>query len=162
MILPDIRPLTLDDYEQWRGLYQGYADFYHIALTKDGVQTTWSWLIDDGHVCTGLVAEQQGQLVGFAHFRGMPSPLRGQMIGFLDDLFVVPDHRSGGAAAALARSLPACQAEGAHGWRGRWRAAGSAAAVRGMGCAACALRAPQPIRLERNRGQAPASPSRGL
>jgi len=53
-------------------------------------------------------------LVGFAHFRGMPSPLRGQMIGFLDDLFVVPDHRSGGAAAAL---ILAVQAEAkAQGW----------------------------------------------
>ena len=114
MTSPYIRPLTSDDYDQWRGLYQGYADFYHVALTKDGVQTTWSWLTDDGHVCTGLVAEQQGQLVGFAHFRGMPSPLRGQMIGFLDDLFVVPDHRSGGAAAAL---IKAVQAEAkARGW----------------------------------------------
>ena len=102
-----IRPLTPDDYDQWRGLYQGYADFYHVNLTKDGVQTTWSWLIDDGHVCTGFVAEQQGQLVGFAHFRGMPSPLLGQMIGFLDDLFVVPEHRSGGAAAALIKALQA-------------------------------------------------------
>ena len=99
MTSPNIRPRTPDDYDQWRDLYQGYADFYHVALTKDGVQTTWSWLIDYGHVCTGLVAEQQSQLVGFAHFRGMPSPLRGQMIGFLDDLFVVPDHPGGAAAA---------------------------------------------------------------
>ena len=60
------------------------------------------------------MAEQQGQLVGFVHFRGMPSPLRGQMIGFLDDLFVVPAHRSGGVAAAL---IKAVQAEAkAQGW----------------------------------------------
>ena len=31
-----IRPLTPDDYDQWRGLYQGYAGFYHVALTKKG------------------------------------------------------------------------------------------------------------------------------
>ena len=101
MTSPYIRPLTLDDYDQWRGLFQGYADFYQASLTDDGVQATWSWLIDAEHVCTGLVAEHQGQLVGFAHFRAMPSPLRGQVIGFLDDLFVVTDHRSGGVAAAL-------------------------------------------------------------
>jgi Acetyltransferase (GNAT) family. len=105
MTSPYIRPLTSDDYDQWRGLYQGYADFYHVALTKDGVQTTWSWLIDVEHVCSGLVVEQRGQLVGLAHFRGMPSPLRGQMIGFLDDLFVTPDHRSSGAAASLIRAV---------------------------------------------------------
>ena len=109
-----IRPLKSDDYYQWRGLYQGYADFYHVALTKDGLQTTCSWLIDLDHVCSGLVVEQQGQLVGLAHFRGMPSPLRGQMIGFLDDLFVAPDHRSGGKEASL---IKAVQAEAkARGW----------------------------------------------
>ena len=32
-------------------------------------------------------------IVGFAHYRRMPSPLRGQDIGFLDDLFVDPKHR---------------------------------------------------------------------
>jgi len=114
MTAPYIRRLTPDDYDQWRGLYQGYADFYRVALTEDGVQATWSWLMDAGHVCTGLVAEQQGQLIGLAHFRGMPSPLRGQIIGFLDDLFVVPNHRSSGAAAAL---IMAVQAEAkAQGW----------------------------------------------
>ena len=27
------------------------------------------------------------------HYREMPSPLRGQNVGFLDDLFVHPDYR---------------------------------------------------------------------
>ena len=70
MRLPYISYLTPDDYDQWRKLYQGYADFHHVVLTKDGVQITWSWLIDD--------------------------------------LFVVPGHRSGGAAVAL---ITAVQAE---------------------------------------------------
>ena len=101
MTPPAIRPLLPDDYDQWRRLFQGYADFYQVTLTKDAVQTNWSWLMDAEHVCTGLVAEQSRQLIGLAHFRGMPSPLRGQMIAFLDDLFVVPENRSGGAAAAM-------------------------------------------------------------
>ena len=95
-------------------MYRRYADFYQVALNKDRMQATWSWLLDAGHVCTGLVAEQQGQLIGLAHFRAMPSPLRGQMIGFLDDLFVTPAHRSDGTAAAL---ITAVQAEAtAQGW----------------------------------------------
>ena len=53
-------------------------------------------------------------MVGFANFRGMPNPLRGQMIGFLVDLFVVVRHRSGGVAAALIKAVPA-EAE-AQGW----------------------------------------------
>jgi GNAT superfamily N-acetyltransferase len=96
-----IRPLGVADYQQWRQLYQGYADFYKVPLTDAGVQTTWSWLMATGHVCNGLVAIDDDTIIGLAHFRGMPSPLRGHMVGFLDDLFVVPDHRSSGAAAAL-------------------------------------------------------------
>ena len=53
-------------------------------------------------------------MAGFVHFRGMPSPLHGQIIGFLDDLFVVFDHRSGGEAVALIKVV---QAEAkAQGW----------------------------------------------
>ena len=109
-----IRPLTPDDYDQWRRFYQGCADFYQLALTIHGVRTTWAWLMDATHVCAGLVAEQSGQLVGIAHFRGMPRPLRGQIIGFFDDLFVMPKSRSGGAAEALITAVQAT--DKAEGW----------------------------------------------
>jgi len=114
MTPPTIRPLTPDDYDQWWQLYQGYADFYQVALIPGGVQTTWSWLIDAERVRTGLVAEQSGQLVDLAHFRGMPSPLCGQMIRFLDGLFVVPENWSGGVAALLIKAVQA--AAKAEGW----------------------------------------------
>ena len=119
MTPPTIRPLLPDDYDQWRRLYQGYANFYQVALTPNGVQTTWSWLIDARHVCTGLVAEQSGQLVGLAHFRGMPSPLRGQMIGFLDDLFVDEHFRGQKIAQKLIKYLESLSKE--NNWDGiRW------------------------------------------
>lgn len=35
------------------------------------------------------------------HYRGMPSPLRGAEVGFLDDLFVDPDYRSRGVAEQM-------------------------------------------------------------
>ena len=68
--------------------------------------------MDANHVRAGLVAEQSGQLVGIAHFRGMPSPLRGQMIGFLDDLFVMPESRSAGAAALIKAVQATAKGEG--------------------------------------------------
>ena len=114
MSLAYIRPLAIDDYDQWRKLYQGYANFNQVGFIKGGLLTKWSWLIDAGHVCIGLVAEKQGQLVRLAHFCRTQSPLRWHMFGFLDDLFVVFYHRSGGAAAAL---IKAVQAEAkAQGW----------------------------------------------
>ena len=104
---PYFRPLTSNDHDQWRRLYQDYADFYHFALTNDRVQTVWSWLINAAHACSRLVAEQQRQLAGPVYFRGMPSSLRGQMIGSLDDLFVLNDYRFGGVAATLIRAVQA-------------------------------------------------------
>ena len=101
MSLAYIRPLAIDDYDQWRKLYQGYTNFNQVGFIKGGLLTKWSWLIDAGHVCTGLVAEKQGQLVRLAHFCRTQSPLRWHMFGFLDDLFMMFDHRLGGGAAAL-------------------------------------------------------------
>ena len=57
------------------------------------LQTVWSWLHDKSHEVEGLVYEVDGNIVGLAHYRRMSRPLRGQDIGFLDDLFVDPDHR---------------------------------------------------------------------
>ena len=42
---------------------------------------------------SGLVYEENFKIIALAHYRKMPSPLRGKYIGFLDDLFVDPEHR---------------------------------------------------------------------
>jgi len=82
-----------DHYNQWLELYSGYAEYYQMALTKTGIAQTWAWLHSDGSPVTGIVAQSDKQLVGLAHFRAMPSPLRGADIGFLDDLFVAKTAR---------------------------------------------------------------------
>ncbi|MGC6484354.1 MAG: GNAT family N-acetyltransferase [Candidatus Puniceispirillales bacterium] len=100
-----IRPVTAADFPLWKQLYEGYADHYRVALNDDGVATTWGWLLDEAHPLTGLVAEAGEGLLGLAHFRAMPSPLRGAEIGFLDDLFVAPEARGQRIGAALLESL---------------------------------------------------------
>ena len=57
------------------------------------------------HPLKGIVAEQSGALIGLAHYRAMPSPLRGKDIGFLDDLIVVPESRGSDAAHMLLNEL---------------------------------------------------------
>ncbi len=49
----------------------------------------------------GLVAEQDGRVVGIAHVRPVVRMLHARVDGYLDDLFVDPDARGSGAAAAL-------------------------------------------------------------
>ena len=88
-----IREIQLKDKVEWEKLYKGYADFYKVEMNDKILQTVWNWLHDKSHDVEGLVYEIEDKIVGLAHYRRMPSPLRGQYIGFLDDLFVDPKYR---------------------------------------------------------------------
>ena len=106
-----IRSIEADDYSQWAALYSGYADHYQTTLTPEGLATTWGWLMDTAHPTTGLVVEAGDRLVGLAHYRAMPSPLRGMDVGFLDDLFVDPSARGAKIGDALLEALKAIGVE---------------------------------------------------
>ena len=88
-----IRNIEIKDKVEWEKLYQGYADFYKVEITEEILNTVWNWLHDLKHELNGLVYEIDNHLVAIAHYRQMPSPLKGKNIGFLDDLFVHPDFR---------------------------------------------------------------------
>ena len=98
----------------WRALYEGYATFYKRTMTDEIAAAVWRWINDPGHEVEGAIALCDGIPVGLAHYRRMPSPLRGADVGFLDDLFVAPDARGGGVARALFAHLRAVAAE--RGW----------------------------------------------
>ena len=88
-----IRPVQIKDKNDWEKLYIGYADFYKVEMNDEILSTVWKWLLDKSHEVSGLVYEENSKIVALAHYRKMPSPLRGKYIGFLDDLFVDPNHR---------------------------------------------------------------------
>ncbi len=101
-----VRHVEKSDRPAWERLYRGYAEFYRVDTDDAKLQTLFGWLLDPKHVCEGLVAETgAGNLLGLAHFRAMPSPLRGAEVGFLDDLFINPTQRGSGAAEALLRKI---------------------------------------------------------
>ena len=88
-----IREIHLKDKEQWKKLYKDYADFYKVEMNNQILQTVWGWLHNKNHEVDGLVYEIDGNIVGLAHYRRMPRPLKGKDIGFLDELFVDPNYR---------------------------------------------------------------------
>lgn len=100
-----IRAVAAADRTAWDRLYAGYAAFYKVTQTEQMRDTVWSWLMDAGHSTNGLVAELDGVVVGLAHYRSFARPLSASTGGFLDDLFVNPDLRGSGAAAALIKGL---------------------------------------------------------
>ena len=88
-----IRNIKLEDKNDWLILFQGYADFYQVEINDNIISTVWQWLHTPEHKLQGLVGEINGKVIAFAHYRSMPSPLRGKDIGFLDDLYVFPEFR---------------------------------------------------------------------
>ncbi len=103
-----VRAVALEDAARWRELYIGYAVFYQLALSEQQLDLVWSWLHDSGQEVEGLVVVRaDGELLGLAHYRQFARPLDGGFGGYLDDLFVDPDHRGHGAADALLTELRA-------------------------------------------------------
>ena len=102
-----IREIRLDDKKQWKILYRGYADFYKVEMNDKILKTVWGWIHDKNHDVSGLVYVQDYKVIGIAHYRKMPSPLRGKYIGFLDDLFVDPKHRRNGVGEKMIKELKA-------------------------------------------------------
>ena len=88
-----VREIRLSDKEEWEVLYRGYADFYKVEMKDEILKTVWSWLQDRNHDVKGIVYEHENKVVGLAHYRRMPRPLRGKYIGFLDDIYVEPKYR---------------------------------------------------------------------
>ena len=77
-----------------------------MPMNEDILDTVWSWIFDEENKFYAIgVRSSQGKLVGFMHFREMPSPLRGTLIGFLDDLYVHPEHRGSGMVQSLFKEL---------------------------------------------------------
>jgi len=103
------------DREAWALLYRGYAEFYQVPMTDEILDTVWQWIHDDGNPFFGLIAkDKQGRAVGLMHCRQMPSPLRGALVGFLDDLFVLPEARGQGVVEQLYAALESLGRE--QGW----------------------------------------------
>ena len=114
-----IRKLELKDKENWSKLYNGYADFYKVPMNNEILDTLWGWIQDKNHIVNGICCELEGKIVGIAHYRTMPRPIKGKYIGFLDDLFVEPKFRGQKIAQKLISHLKSLSK--ANNWDGfRW------------------------------------------
>ena len=100
-----IVPMDAQFEAEWRRLFRGYGQFYGRTLDDAQLDRVWGWLHDPLHEVEGLLAVDGDQVVGLAHFRRMPSPLRAADLGFLDDLFVDPQARGGRVGEALLDEL---------------------------------------------------------
>lgn len=101
-----IRPVAPGDRDTWARLFVDYGVFYETSLTSDVVDGIWAWLMDAAHDVSAFVAvDGGGTPVGFAHYRPVPSTFTAASGWYLDDLYVDPDARGAGTAAALIEAV---------------------------------------------------------
>ena len=110
-----IAPPIEADRAGWEPLYLGYREHYKQPPDARAADAVWSWITDPDGPLHGLIAKTaDGRVVGMAHFREVPRPLRGAFGGYLDDIFVAEEARGSGVAEAL---LDAIATHGrARGW----------------------------------------------
>lgn len=96
-----IRAVELRDRDAWAALFVAYGEFYETAFTDEVVDSTWRRLLDPTEGIDALVAELDGAVVGFAHYRSHPDTFSTGRDWFLDDLYTAPDARGTGVATAL-------------------------------------------------------------
>ena len=73
-----IRKLEIKDKENWTKLYNRYTDFYKVPMNAEILDIVWTWIHDKKHVVNGICFDLEDKIVGIAHYRTMPRPLKGQ------------------------------------------------------------------------------------
>jgi GNAT superfamily N-acetyltransferase len=101
-----IRPIETGDKPEWKPLWQAYLAFYETALPDTVYDTTFERLVSPDHPAqNGLLALQDGQVTGLVHFIYHPHNWRIEPVCYLQDLYVAPDARNGGAGRALIEAV---------------------------------------------------------
>ena len=99
-----VRKLEIADKERWLELFKAYIVFYESELTPEQFELTWNRIHSDFNMY-GLVAEQDGKIIGIAHYIFRPSTWAVNDFCYLEDLFVDPAVRGTGAGRALIQAL---------------------------------------------------------
>jgi ribosomal protein S18 acetylase RimI-like enzyme len=99
--MTEVRDIHERDREAWRRLFADYGSFYETQFTATTLDGVWAWLMDaEADVCA-VVAVNNGDVIGFAHYRQLPDTFTAGTEWYLNDLYVQPESRGSGAATAL-------------------------------------------------------------
>ncbi len=100
-----IRDATPVDEIAWRGLWQGFLDYYHVKIDPQVTDFTWKRLMNPGSSLNARLAFVEEIAVGFAIHQNHPSTWVMGDDCYLEDLFVAPTARGAGVGRALIDDL---------------------------------------------------------
>ncbi len=98
-----IRTVSKTDRDQWLQLWQGYLEFYQSELDQTLTDLLWQRILDPNHHIQARVAvrEDDGSLLGLAHFFPHAHTWYDHDVCYLNDLFVSPQIRGSGIGQDL-------------------------------------------------------------
>ncbi len=103
MVTITTRALTVADRADWERLFRGYIAFYEAAIADDVIEQTFHKLLSsDPGTHSGFVAVgADDRAIGIAHMLFHPSTWSKIGYVYLEDLYVDPATRGGGAGTLL-------------------------------------------------------------
>ena len=100
-----IRPMRTSDRDAWEKLYVAYLEFYESGPIASSTDLLWHRITQVEPEIQGLVAEDDGVVVGIVHFHYQLSSWTHTWHCYLEDLFVEPAYRSQGAGRSLINAV---------------------------------------------------------
>jgi GNAT superfamily N-acetyltransferase len=96
-----VRNLATEDYDAWLPLWRGYQQFYEEEIPAETTRITWSRILDSTEAVFGAIALDGDRAVGIVHWLYHRSCWTVGNYAYLQDLFVIPDHRGSGVGRKL-------------------------------------------------------------
>lgn len=97
-----VRELKEQDQSRWYELWSGYCQFYQVQVPGEVTEETWKRVLNpdrDDMYC--LVAESNGNIIGFVICVIHPGTWTSKDLTYLEDLYVSETARGQGAGRAL-------------------------------------------------------------
>lgn len=99
-----VRKLARTDNSAWQQHWASYLKFYQQDLSQEVTDGLFERLLSAGSH-SAFVAEKQDRIVGFVHFLFHDSSWSLDQVCYLEDLYVSPEVRGGGAGRKLIEAV---------------------------------------------------------
>ena len=101
----NIREVHAEDFTAWLPLWEGYNSFYQRTLPHEITKISWERFLNPAEPMYALVAEEDGRLLGLAHYLFHRNTSMINDSCYLQDLFTAPGARGQGIGKALIEAV---------------------------------------------------------